>query len=229
MSLGAPGSVLSTPPIADRTLLLWLRADLGIAGATNGAKFANWIDQAKGLTYTQSTSGNQFVWNASDATYNGLPSVTSVAAAFMSNTSFTATSIPFTYYAVANSTSLATQQVLQHNSSVSFALSSSQYYIYNGVTQVFSANTTTGAHAICGVLASSSSAQLYFDNSQSVSGTGNPGSANGLGTTNNIGFTGTLGWIGNFAEQLCYAGAHTAAQRALVFAYFAARYGQAWS
>ena len=101
-------------PLALGSCILWLRSDLGIPNCADGQKFTTWNDQsASGLVFSQATAANQFVWNASDASFGGQPSVTSVAAAYMASTANApATSQPFTIYTVQNTTSLVTEQVI---------------------------------------------------------------------------------------------------------------------
>jgi hypothetical protein len=206
-------------------LIMWLRADMGIPGASNGSKFSTWNDQSPiGLVFSQSTSANQFVWNSSDASFGGKPSITSVAASAMRSTTQITQNQPFTMYYVFYTTSPSTEQFLLSNSVLQHILYVSQYYNYCGAALQAGA-TDTNPHVICMIVNGTSSA-IYVDNSQAAIITGTAGTSNFISEYLYLGFTGvtTFNLIGNQAEQIMYLGSHTTAQRAQIFNYLARRY-----
>lgn len=71
---GRGGGSLPFVPISVGDARLWLRADLGIT--LNDADVSGWADQSgEGNDLSQGTAADQPVYNASDADYNGRPSV----------------------------------------------------------------------------------------------------------------------------------------------------------
>jgi hypothetical protein len=225
------GPILVAPPASNpgnlANLVTWLRADQAVS-PTNGAKFSSIVDLVNGnATYTQSTSANQFVWNASDASFGGKPSMTSTAASYFLTTA-TLSAQPMTVYGAVKTTTTTTTQILVGNNGDSFevgAWSAGSLYEYSPV--VSGGTNTTATHAVAFVFNGASSA-IYIDSSASpvVTGTvtGSPGSLEF-----SLGYNGGVdGWIGNIAEAMVYSTADSSATVSTVFQYLGARYAQTW-
>lgn len=208
-------------------LVLWLRAD-HVVSPYPGSKFSQWQDlENGGATYTQSTSANQFVWNASDASLGNQPSVTSTAASYLTTTATPTT--PFTVYAVVNMSSVASTELFLTNAvaTIEEGVAGSAWYSYLGGAGAGGTTATTGPHVTTFVM-STSAAAVYVDTSASANWSGTmPGTA--YPTTVVLGYNGgSLGLLGNAAEYCVYNGAHNSTQIARAYAYFAARYSQTW-
>jgi hypothetical protein len=225
-----PGGIIATfqaPNPGDLAhLVMWLRAD-NVVSPTNSTKFSAWNDLVNGgATYTQSTSANQFVWNAADVSFGGQPSVTGAGAAFLV-TSVVISAQPFTIYAVLNTSAASTNQIVTSDVSTNELTGLDVGYRYFSPSSV-SGTVTTGAHAIAWVFNSTSSA-IYVDSSSSAVGTSTVGTAPGAGVDLTLGYAaGSACLIGNAAEFLAYGDAHTSAQVGAAFTYFATRYAQTW-
>jgi hypothetical protein len=207
-------------------IVMWLRADQ-VVSPSNGVKFSQWRDLVNGgITYSQFTSGRQFVWNASDSAFGGQPSVTSSASSEMDAAQSVAA--PFTFYCVFDTTTPSAYQILLTDASdvQESGFTGGGYYYYSPSSG--NGTVTTGAHAGSWIHNGTSGSAIYVDSSASPVGT------SGVTTSTSavvftVGYNGGIdGLLGNEAEIIVYKVAHTAAQVGAVFTYFGQRYGQTW-
>lgn len=211
-------------------LRAWFRSDLGIT--LNGAKVSAWADQSgNGNHATQGTAAKQPTYNASDAAYNGLPSLSFLnASATVLVTGAVTTGQPATVAIVGQATKISA------NGGFTDAGSGSGYLaVYATSTNSFASmisnatgfNSTTdisAQHVVAGAFNGASS-KLFVDNSQIPVATGTCGSA--AATTLAIGGNG-LGvnpLTGKVAELVVVNRILSPGEMTLLFAYYGARYG----
>lgn len=209
-------------------LKLWLRSDLGI---TIGTGVSAWADQSGNANNaTQGTGSAQPTYNASDANYNGRPTL-SFAAASSQMMSLVALfpAQPFTAYVVGESATTAGNKEFFGDSTnnVTLFVSSSVWSIFAG-SVVASANGTSTKQAFSGVFNGASSA-LYINSSASAAASGNAGASNPAGTEQ-IGSSGGANFLnGKIAEVIIYNTAHSTTQVSQILRYLGGLYGGAWS
>ena len=216
-------------PLALPACVTWLRADLGIPGATNGAKFSTWNDQSpSAYVYSQATGTNQYTWNASDSLLGGMPSVTGAGLGQMLSTTTYSFAAPVTTYLVYYTTSPSTVQYLESvPGSWKLETSTLEYAAYNGTYLFSSVCLNLLPHIVCVVWNGASSA-IYHDNSSNALASGTTGTGTWVSPLY-LGYAAGGSLIGNQAEFIMFYQAHGALQRAQIFSYAGSRYSQAWS
>lgn len=216
-----PGPTFS--PLALPNIRSWFRADLGVTIATG---VSNWVDQSgKSTPLTQSTGATQPTRNNSDAAYGGQATLSFNGAQGMSNTSDGGLPNQHTLYLVGESDVSAIQQnfTIDGNCELIVVASGAQFGFYGG-TGLYDPvlQPLATPQMICVVCNGANSA--VYRNSTTPRIVGTTG-ANALGGQFGIGNSGGVNFLtGKIAEVVTYAGVHTPATVATMFAYFAQRY-----
>jgi hypothetical protein len=207
--------------------VLWLRADKGI---TIGTGVSAWADQSgAGLVAAQATGSQQPTYNASDAGYNGAPTLSfdSLASQVLNISGFSE-SQPITAYVVGESAAMGAQNLFSDhvNNMTIFWGGVAGYAMFAGGVVAANASAST-KNAICGVFNGASSAIYIGDSTAPV--TGDAGTSGSIGPET-IGSGPNGGLEGKLAEVIMYTTAHDAAHVSTVFKYLASRYSPAaWS
>lgn len=209
-------------------MVAWWRSDQQITIATG---VSSWGDlSGNGHTATQGTAGAQPTFNASDAAYGNKPSLTFNGAVpqNLQTTAFTVTQ-PFTVYqAVANTDGNAGSfDCVFGGTGGRLRRFINQWDLSSG-TDLLSGVNTSAVVALAGSFNGNSSNIWVNASASPVNGAGG---ANNLTNGAALGGNGASisGLTGTMAETIVYTGAHTNANVATIFAYFAARYGIAAS
>jgi hypothetical protein len=212
--------------------VLWLRAD---KGTTIGTGIATWADQSgQGNNATQGTGSAQPTLNVSDASYNNQSTV-SFASASSQRMTFTSLfpNQPFTAYIVGESSSGAGQQEFfgDTGTDVTVYWTGAAWAIYDSGGFAESSNTTRTAQAFAGVFDHPGAGLLSLYINSSASPTASSGAGGGEPTgVEWLGSDGSSYALnGKIAEMIVYNTAHSSTQVGKLFAYFASRYGKAWS
>lgn len=207
-------------PLKLPTIRYWWRADLGVTTATG---VSSWVSQVGGVSAAQATGSKQPTVNAADAAYGG-QSTLSFALASSQELRFTAsptTPQPVTVYLVGQSGASGAQYFFGNGTSINMGYAG--HYFVDAGTTLFGTNNSASPQAFCGVFNGASSA-LYVNNSQTANASGQSGATNLTGTTGIGSAVGGVFLNGKIAEIIIDAASDSAATRATVFAYFAARY-----
>lgn len=232
--------ISAIPPVAPSlitsvSVVEWLRSDLGYtAGATQ-----RWVGQIAGTTLSQGTAANQPTYSASDAAFNGRPSLTADG----TNDSMTSTlAIPFPgttarYYwfifkaastvapaangALFSGNTNQCEQILQMNSGDGDA---GKMIAYNATARTTGISTPATAKRGTALFTNSTSDRFSLGGT-SVTGTntGNTQDGTGWGIFSHGGAD--TFFAGSLAEVLILAGAPTAAEQAALDAYAVYLYG----
>jgi hypothetical protein len=191
-----------------------------------------WSDQSgNGNNVLQATSANQPGYTVNDISWAGRPSLAFGGTQWLAaGATLPNLAQPSTIYAMCLLTSNGTPQWAYDGQTARCAI------LWNGtpVWTTFAGTSligTTAASRAASVTASifnGASSQFFQNNSATNLEAGNPGAANLQGVVIGAATNFSSAITGSYAEFVAYAGAHTAAQRALIFRYAAARYGQAW-
>lgn len=225
---GAVMSSITTGTITPNqlpNLALWLRADMGI---TIGTGVSAWADQSgNGNNFTQGTGSAQPTLNASDASFGGQASLSFAAA---NSQTLTATSVtisqPDTIYVIGQFTTSSNAELIDGNGTrQALANNSGANFVFYAGTLVTGSAADLNPHAFAAIYNGASSS-MYVDTSSAANASGNAGANNWGGLI----LGGTIGGFlqGKIAEVVTYSAAHTSAQVAQLFKYFAGRYGKAW-
>lgn len=230
LALANVGGAASLAPLS-ANLSLWLRADLGIT--LNGSNVSAWADQSgNGNNVSQSTSGFQPAYNATDANYGGQSSITfnAVTPTFLTLASFVLAQ-PTTLYVVHNfSTLTGTIVPVDGNSASKQAVygNSGSWAMFAGSAASSATSVASGTHCAVGMFNGGSSFQYLDASSPAIQSNVNPG-ANGWNSQLVIGGNSGDDISGTIAEVLIYGVAHSSSQVSTNLKYLAARYGTTWS
>jgi len=212
-------------------LVSWLRADMGIT--LNGSNVSAWADQSgNGNHVTQATAVKQPTYVASDASYNGLPTVSFGGAQSMN----TAALLPSSPIAQPITMILAGQTHQSPGGSFLCEFSGTRFLFYyttigpdlrvfaNGSELLDNVNVADQKHVYAAQFNGAASA-LYIDNSQTAaaSGTVGAGSLTDLAVGSESGTANFL--TGKIAEVIVYNSVISPIQRSTLFAYLGSRYG----
>jgi hypothetical protein len=210
-------------------LVAWYRSDLGIT--LNGSTVSAWADQSgNGHHLTQGTGAQQPTYQASDAGWNGRPSLLSTINTSSLGTGIFSQAQPVTIYFVSNmSTASANQTPINGTGSYLIQWTGSAWLIHSNtsLTSPASSNTT----GIMAFVFNSTSSAVYRNSSASPIVTGDAGAigqnAALFALADNS--SGLLAMGGTVVELAYYSGAHSSSQISKVFRYAGSLYGQAWS
>lgn len=228
------GGAAPFTPASIAGLALWLRGDLGISIGTG---VSAWADQSgsgdMNKNAVQATGALQPTVTASDVNYGGKQTLAFGGTQYLnSGTWTTPLAQPSTWYAVGHIANGASgfkimTDGLDSTHRQSIASGNPNWSIFSGVGQPTATVTSLTPAVVCGVFNGAGSA-IYVSNSQTASGTGNPGTQAmiGLGVAN---FSGISSMSGTIAEIIGYSGSHSATTRLQIMAYLGARYALAVS
>jgi hypothetical protein len=213
---GGPFSPLSLSP------KFWIRSD------QIAADRSSWTDlSGNGRHVVQATGGLRPTLNATDASFNGRPSVAFDGTQYMASAAWSvALAQPSTWYVVAlddlasgdllivDGLGAGHRQVIESFNGVP--------NFYSGTAGVAGTGVFTAALAV-GVTFNGASTAAW-SNSVTTTSPGNPGAEDLEGVTIGARFNGAFGFVGRLAEVIAFSGAHNLANRTSVMSYLASRY-----
>jgi hypothetical protein len=225
------GSSFVPPSISGN--VLWLRADMGVT--LNATRVSGWADQSgtgdANKNVAQATAGNQPLFNASDASFNGHPSLTFASArSDMLNSGAWAAPMPnpATWFVVAQLVAAQIAVMIDGQGA------SNRHLLYNNTAAgaervVLSGAALTaagtlngiGAFVMAGVMGTSG--KLYM-NARTAAASGTTGTQTLTALRIGAAYTSAGFWDGEIAEVIGYNRALTQAEVETVLAYLGARY-----
>lgn len=228
------GIAVSVPvPKTIPGLMAWYRSDLGIT--TVSGRVSAWADQSgsgdANRNLVQAVAGNRPTIVASDASFNGRPSLTFASADpdLLDRTGAWSAAIvqPATIYSVHMVTSLAAQVTYYDDSAVSgsFGLAQSLgagFIARAGASIAGVDNTTNKPTAMCVVFNGASSA--YYDAQLTATVSGNAGANGSTGLVVGTQAGAGAGLQGSICEIIVYSGAHNGTQRSTLLSYLGTLY-----
>lgn len=229
------GAVLKAVPLRVSGLKAWFRADLGIT--LNGSNVSAWADQSgtgdANKHLTQGTAANQPLWAASDASYNGKPTLTfdGISEQMASGTWAAALTQPHTIYCVGQNANAGVYRnfvdgITTGARSIARARAGgARAGFYAGTADVDGTSTTNVPRVITYVFSGAASA-LYNVSTGTSETAASPGTQGFTGMRVGSDWNATGQYLdGKIAEIIIYSGAHDLATRTLIRDYLAARYG----
>jgi hypothetical protein len=230
-----PGGVASAfVPTDFAGLKLWLRADLGVT--VTGSGVSTWADQSgigdSNRNHTQSTDAQRPTVNASDAAYNGKPTLSFAAASSQTLVSGTWSVAPpssdFTLVIVGNADNAATTEIFISDDAAwewSLFQSTTDILSWFGSAQLNATPITLSAKHVMVMEQNGASSGIYVDSTtvrpESV---GNPGSP-AVAVTRLGGQGGARFLNGKIAEVILYTPRLAAPDLATLLTYIGTRYG----
>jgi hypothetical protein len=203
---------------------LWLQAQLGITIATG---VSQWNDlSGNGNNVFQATGSQQPTYNATDAGYNGKPTLSFAAASSQSlGASIASIGQPYTIIVVGQNTN-GGAIVGSGGSLAGLYGTNLSYYAGSGIA---SSTSDTSKCVMCGVFNNAGTSGLFLNNSQTALLTTTPGTRSFTGSVllGNEPLADAIN--GKIAEVMIYNSALSAAQLHTVFAYLGSRYNIATS
>jgi hypothetical protein len=214
-------------------LMFWVDSALGIT--LNGSNVSAWADQSgNGNSLQQPTAANQPAYTASDAAYNGQPSLTflSTNPNWMDQANaFPVTVQPLSIYCVAHVTSTAGtsdlfDKVSGGASRILLQTSPGTATLVINASSVVGPTVATISTPSCIASVFNGASSAIYVNASGSPTTGNAGTSGQNKIEMGAFSGGTAAQMnGKFASLLVYSAAHTAAQVQQVFAYLGARFG----
>lgn len=210
-------------------LKLYYRADSGVT--LSGSNVTAWVDQTSSALSATGTSGHYPTYNATDAAYNNVPTVSFASATgqLLLSSTISALAQPITICVVGQAAELVNGQYVVSFGDNSFVnqvaltttiVPTKLFIIGQSFTSASSTNASVQSPGVfCGVLNGANSA-VYTTNSQTADGTGNAG-ANTITTRIGIGgrVDGNNTLDGKIEELAVFSGSLSAPQRSVFTAY----------
>lgn len=203
----------------------WVRGDAVSLDGSNNVQTMTDLS-GNSVAFTQGTAASRPGYNATDSLLHNRPSVQLAASKLILNAGFSQAQ-PLTLYVVGWFGEVNAREIFGGTTSrVDIGMDGSHFYMYAGnvVTSGVAADMNPHAFAFVANSGSGGNSSLYIDSSSSAT-VGNAGTDALTGPTITV-FPPSSGAN---AEVICYSGAHTASNVALIFRYFGARYGKSWS
>jgi hypothetical protein len=219
----------------------WWAADSGItlaAGSVSAWASQNGASDATKIV-VQAVAGNRPPYTRRNATYNNLPTLTFAAASshFLSSGAFGAALVaPLTWYIVAHANDTASPKCFfdgntagARNQFDATAVGETAQF-FAGAGAALGVTALTAPFVGCVTIPAGGASTIYVNNSQAADGAGLAGNQGIAGISIGIAFDGASEPLdGTIAEIILFPSAHSAAQRARVFAYLGQKYGIATS
>ena len=228
--LRAAGGVPAWAPSALSGVLAWYRADTGVTDVSG--KASAWTNRIAGDANTnlaQGTAGLRPTISASDAAYNNQAVLVGGATIFMASGTWAAPlAQPFTWLVIGNDSGAAGSEYYiegdisgASRSVLGAEVLTPGYGTYSG-TEV-RAGARAATPRMIGGINDGVSSSLFID-SMTAAATGDTGTNGITGLTAFASFASTANLLGKLAEIIIVSGAMSAGDRALLRAYFNARY-----
>lgn len=213
-------------------LVAWYRADMGV---TIGTGVVGWADQSgTGDANKNLGQGNpplQPAFNASDANYNGKPTLgfATISSNYMASSVWSLSlPQPYSAFVVGNGDGAAANEyftdgvVLDSGDMLATNTTNSKPALYAGT--LLSGGVSTGAPMVMGADFNGASSAMY-QNAVTAAATGNAGTSNRTGLIIGCAANVSGGFLnGRIAEIVIYSSVISAAQRSQLFSYFGFRY-----